>query len=213
MRLLSVQVGRPRAVEWNGGVVQTSIWKHAVDGPVRVHATNLSGDEQSDLSVHGGPDKAVYAYPSEHYASWSDELRARDLPWGAFGENFTTEGLVETVIRIGDRLRIGSAEFVVTQPRMPCFKLALRLDRADIIERFVRRNQPGFYLRVAGEGTVRPGDRIDLVSQDSGGVTVADVAALRNGLMDDEALMRRVIDTPALTEGWRAHFRKQLSPS
>ena len=210
MRLLSVNVGRPRPVEWNGGVVMTSIWKHAVDGPVRAARTNLAGDEQSDLSVHGGPEKAVYAYPSEHYASWSDELRVVDLPWGAFGENLTTEGLSETEVRVGDRLQIGTAEFLVTQPRLPCFKLALRLDRADIIQRFVRRNRPGFYLAVAREGVVQAGDRIQVVSGSPNSVTVADVAALRNGLVDDEGLMRRAIEAPGLSEGWRAHFRARL---
>jgi MOSC domain-containing protein YiiM len=210
VKLRSVNVGRPRPVEWNGTVVMTSIWKHAVDGPVRATPTNLAGDEQSDLSVHGGPDKAVYAYPSEHYASWSDELRVVDLPWGAFGENLTTEGLVETDVRIGDRLRIGTAEFVVTQPRLPCFKLALRLDRPDIIQRFVRRNQPGFYLAVAREGVVQAGDGIEVVGADPTGVTVAEVAALRNGLVDDDVLMRRAVRASGLSEGWRAHFRTRL---
>ena len=122
MRLISVNVGRPRDVDWHGRVVQTSIWKSPVKGQVRVTTLNLAGDEQSDLSVHGGPEKAVYVYPSEHYEYWRRELPAADLPWGAFGENFTTEGLLEADVSIGDRLRAGSAEFLVTQPRVPCLQ-------------------------------------------------------------------------------------------
>jgi len=124
-----------------------------VEGEVRVTRLNLQGDEQSDLSVHGGADKAVYVYPSEHYAYWREQLPGVDLPWGAFGENFTSEGLLEEHARIGDRLRVGSADFVVTQPRMPCFKLGIRFDRPDIVKRFLRARRTGFYLSVMREGT------------------------------------------------------------
>ena len=137
MKLLSINVGVPREIEWNGKMVRTSIFKQPVQGRVRVAQLNLEGDQQSDLSVHGGIDKAVYAYPSEHYASWREELPGIDLPRGVFGENFTTEGLLEETVHIGDRLRIGSAHFVVTQPRMPCFKLGIRFNRPDIVKRFL----------------------------------------------------------------------------
>jgi MOSC domain-containing protein YiiM len=154
MKLLSVNVGLPREIEWKEKVVRTSIFKAPVTGPVRVAKLNLDGDQQSDLSVHGGIDKAVYAYPSEHYAFWRREIPGMDLPWGVFGENFTTEGLLEEMVHIGDRFRVGSAEFVVTQPRMPCFKLGIRFNRSDIVKRFLQSGRSGFYFAVLKEGEV-----------------------------------------------------------
>jgi len=147
-------------VQWRGKTVTTSIFKAPVTGRVRVSRLNLAGDEQSDLTVHGGVDKAVYVYPSEHYPYWREQLPDFPLPWGAFGENFTTDGLSEKDIHIGDRLRIGTAEFEVTQPRMPCFKLGIRFDRADMVKRFLRSGRSGFYLRVLKEGDVSAGDSI-----------------------------------------------------
>jgi len=176
MRVVSIQVGRPREIEWRGKTVRTSIFKEPVSGPVRVGKLNLAGDEQADLSVHGGVDKAVYAYPSEHYAHWRDELPGVELPWGSFGENLTTEGLSETAVRIGDRLSIGSAEFLVTQPRLPCFKLAIRFGRPDMVKRFQRSGRSGFYLAVAREGTISAGDPIQVLSTEGSGFKVADVA-------------------------------------
>ena len=144
MKLISVNVGLPRVVDVGGRAVTTSIWKAPVDGRVRVHRLGLEGDQQSDLSVHGGPNKAVYVYPTEHYEFWRRELPDADLPWGAFGENLTTVGLGEADVRIGDQLRIGSAQFVVTQPRMPCYKLGLRFGRDDMIKRFLLSGRSGF---------------------------------------------------------------------
>src|SRR5438132_8973655 len=175
MKLLSVNVGFPREVEWNGKIIRTSIFKAPVSGRVRVAKLNLKGDQQSDLSVHGGIDKAVYAYPSEHYPFWREELPGTDLPWGVFGENFTTKGLLEETVHIGDRLRIGSAEFVVTQPRMPCFKLGIRFGRSDIVKRFLQSGRSGFYLAVLREGEVTVGDSIELLERDEHGITIADV--------------------------------------
>lgn len=174
VKLLSVNVGLPRELDWRGHRVRTSIWKSPVEGPVRVHRLNLEGDEQSDLSVHGGAEKAVYAYPSEHYEHWRRELSAMDLPWGAFGENFTTEGLLEDVVKIGDRLRVGSAEFLVTQPRLPCYKLGVRFDRVDMVKRFLKGGRTGFYLAVSREGAVASGDPIEFAGRDDHDVTVAD---------------------------------------
>ena len=154
MQVLSVNVGGPRDVEWRGERVRTSIWKSPVPGRVAVRRTNLAGDEQSDLTVHGGPDKAVYVYPAEHYDFWRGELPDADLPFGAFGENFTTRGLAEPDVAIGDRFRIGDAEFVVTQPRMPCFKLGIRFQRPDMVKRFHASGRNGFYFAVTREGTV-----------------------------------------------------------
>jgi MOSC domain-containing protein YiiM len=173
--VLSIQVGLPREVEWRGRLVTTSIWKSPVSGPVRVMRLDLEGDEQSDLTVHGGPDKAVYVYPSAHYAFWREQLAEPDLPYGAFGENLTTSGLSEDTVCIGDTLRIGSAEFVVTQPRMPCFKLQIRFDRADMVKRFAQSGRSGFYLRVVREGEVEAGDEITFISRDERRVSVADV--------------------------------------
>ena len=145
MKLLSVNVGLPREIEWKGKIVRTSIFKAPVPGRIRVAKLNVEGDQQSDLTVHGGIDKAVYAYPSEHYAFWRHELPGVELPSGVFGENFTTEGLLEETLHIGDRLRIGSSEFVVTQPRMPCFKLGIRFNRPDMVKRFLQSGRTGFY--------------------------------------------------------------------
>lgn len=181
MKLVSVQVGRPREIESGGETVVTSIFKDPVSGPVRVGRLNLDGDEQSDLTVHGGVNKAVYAYPSEHYAFWRHELPDAELPWGAFGENLTTEGLLESEIHIGDRFRIGTAEFVVTQPRMPCYKLALKFGRPDIIRRFMKSERSGFYFSVAQEGQLSAGDAIVLVSTAADAPTVRDVLRAREG--------------------------------
>jgi MOSC domain-containing protein YiiM len=199
-KLVSVNVGLPREVDWHGKSVQTSIWKNPVKGPVRVGALNLDGDQQSDLSVHGGADKAVYAYPSEHYSYWRQEFPDMELPWGVFGENFTTQGLLEEKLQIGDRLRIGSAEFVVTQPRMPCFKLGIRFGRPDMVKRFLRGGRTGFYLSVLHEGRVAAGDSIDHVAGETHGVTVSDIVSLYNTDAENQELLRRVSELPALPE-------------
>ena len=211
MKLLSVNVGLPRGVEWNGRTIRTSIFKAPVSGRVRVRRLNLDGDEQSDLRVHGGVDKAVYVYPSEHYAFWHNELSNVELNWGAFGENFTTKGaLDDKAVHVGDRFRIGSAEFVVTQPRMPCFKLGIRFGRADIIKRFLHSGRNGFYLAVTQEGGVAAGDSIELLKHDENGVTVADIAALYTADEANQDLLRRVSELASLPESWRAYFRKRL---
>lgn len=177
MRLLSVNGGLPRDVESRGRIVQTSIWKSPREGRVRVNRLNVEGDQQSDLSVHGGIDKAVYVYPSEHYELWRRELPGMDIPWGAFGENFTIEGLLESDVRIGDRLTIGSAQFEVTQPRLPCYKLGIRFGRDDMIKRFLLSGRSGFYLAVLREGEIGAGDAIALEPGHTGAPTVAEVAA------------------------------------
>ena len=209
-QLVSVNVGLPREVDWHGRVVRTSIWKRPVEGPVRVATLNLDGDQQSDLSVHGGREKAVYVYPREHYEYWKRKLPGQDLPWGAFGENLTTEGLLEPDVRIGDRLRIGSAEFVVTQPRMPCFKLGIRFGRDDMVKGFLRSGRSGFYLAVLREGEVARGNPIEFTGRDDHGVTVADIASLYARDMDNEDLLRRAVQVPALPESWKEYFRERL---
>ena len=210
MQLVSVNVGLPREVAWQGRVVRTSIWKDPVEALVRVSSLNLEGDQQSDLSVHGGPEKAVYAYPREHYEYWRRELPGTDLGWGTFGENFTTAGLLEPEIRIGDRIRVGSAEFLVTQPRMPCFKLAVRFGRDDMVKRFLHSGRSGFYLAVVREGEVARGDSLEFAGRDEHGVTVADIASLYARDRDNEGLLRRAVDVPALPESWKEYLRKRL---
>lgn len=210
MKLISVNVGLPREIDWRGRNVRTSIWKTAVEGRIRVRRLNLDGDRQSDLSVHGGPDKAVYAYPSEHFEYWAREFPGTDLPWGAFGENFTTEGLLEGDVRIGDGFRVGSAEFRVTQPRMPCYKLGARFDRDDMVKRFLRSGRTGFYLAVLREGEVARGDSIECTERSDHDVTVADIVALYSHDSENQSLLRRAVALPALPDSWRDYFRKRL---
>jgi MOSC domain-containing protein YiiM len=210
MKLMSLNVGLPRDVEWRGETVRTSIFKAPVTGRVRVRAENIDGDRQSDLSVHGGIDKAVYAYPSEHYALWRRELGLAELPWGSFGENLTTEGITEDRICIGDRIRCGSAELAVTQPRQPCFKLGLRFGRPDIVKRFQRSGRSGFYFAVTREGELGVGDSIELIEADGDRITIADAVRAFYDRRADPALLRRLAALPALSEGWRDHFRQVL---
>ena len=210
MKLLSINVGWPQEIDWRGEIARTSIFKAPVAGRVRVTKLNVQGDRQSDLSVHGGSDKAVYAYPSEHYAFWRTELPGTELPLGVFGENFTTEGLLERNVHIGDRLRAGAAEFIVTQPRMPCFKLSIRFGRPDMVKRFQRSGRPGFYLTVLREGHVAPGDSIEFIARDTHGITVADIATLYMADVTNQDLLRRASDLSALPQAWREYFRKRL---
>ena len=175
MNVVSVNVSLPKTVEWRGRNVTTAIFKEPVEGRVRISRTGLVGDRQADPSVHGGPKKAVYAYPSEHYPVWRRELERVELPWGSFGENLTTEGLQEDTVHIGDRLRVGSALLRVTQPRMPCYKLEIRFGRDDMIRRFLASGRSGFYLAVLTEGDVAAGDRIELDHTEEGLPTVSEV--------------------------------------
>jgi MOSC domain-containing protein YiiM len=209
MQLVSVNVGLPREADWHGKRVRTSIWKRPVEGVIHVGTLDLDGDQQSDLTVHGGVDKAVYVYPSEHYAYWRRELPGMELPWGMFGENFTTAGLDEDRVHIGDRLRIGSAEFLVTQPRMPCFKLGIRFGSPDMVKRFLQSGRSGFYLAVLREGDVAAGNAIDRLAGESG-VSVVDIVSLYTTDADNQELLRRASEVPALAASWRDDFRKRL---
>jgi MOSC domain-containing protein YiiM len=210
MKLVAVSAGLPQEVVSHGRTVATSIWKRPVSGRVHVGRLNIAGDQQSDLALHGGPEKAVYVYPSEHYEYWKRELAGMDLPWGAFGENFTTEALLEESLAIGDRLRVGSAEFFVTQPRIPCFKLAIRFARDDMVKRFLRSGRSGFYLAVLREGEVGAGDRVEITQREGHGITVADIVTLYRSGADNQGLLRRAIEVRSLPEAWRAHFREKL---
>src|SRR5579862_1299573 len=179
VKLLSLNVALPRLALYHGKTINTAIYKQPVAGPVQLRTLNLDGDRQADLSVHGGLYKAVYGYPSEHYPLWREELPGidlpwgRDLPWGSFGENFTTEGLFESDLHIGDRLRIGPAILMVRQPRMPCYKLAAKFQRDDMIDLFLRSGRSGFYFSVEQEGEVQQGDCFELISKNPEGITIA----------------------------------------
>ena len=210
-KLISVNVGLPREVKWKNKMVTTAIFKDPVEGRVNVNTLNVEGDAQADLEVHGGPSKAVYVYPSEHYAAWRGELDDMDMPWGIFGENLTTEGLLEDQVRIGDRFCIGTTTFQVTEPRVPCYKLAVRFDRPDILRLINQTGRTGFYLRVLEEGVVEAGDDIDVLGQDPGEVTVANITSLHRGSEKTNAeLMRQAISIAALGESWREYFEHQL---
>ena len=210
MKLVSINVGLPREVQWRGKTVLTSIFKSPVAGTVKVGRLNVEGDRQSDLEVHGGADKAVYAYPVEHYAYWRAELPGVELPPGAFGENFTVEGLLEDGVRIGDRFTIGTAEFTVTQPRMPCYKLGIRFDRPDMLKRFLRSGRTGFYFAVTREGEVTAGDGVAPVARAEAAISVADIVRLYSADAANQDLLRKASELPALPEGWRDYFRKRL---
>ena len=210
MKLISLNVGLPRLAVYKGSTVNTGIFKKPVLGRVALRTLNLDGDRQADLSVHGGPYKAVYAYPFEHYAYWRSELPGVDLPWGMFGENFTTEGLGEDELHVGDRFRIGSATVMVRQPRMPCYKLPVKLQRDDIIERFLASGRSGFYFSVEQEGEVGVGDSIELLSQDLSGVTIAEMNRLFVRDRYNRDLLQKAITTAALPESWREYFLPRL---
>ena len=210
MKLISVNVGLPREVTWKGEMVITGIFKEPIKGPVMLRTLNLDGDRQADLSVHGGVSKAVYAYPAEHYAFWHTELPDMKLPWGMFGENLTTEGLLEDRVQIGDRFRIGEAEVMVTEPRLPCFKLGVKFRRADIIKRFLASRRTGFYLAVMKEGRVAAGDPVEPVHREKHGITVADITRVYAFEKDDLQTLRRVVQVEALPEKWRKRFERRI---
>jgi len=210
MKVLSINVARPRIIISKGQRISTGIFKQPVEGLVMLRRLNLDGDRQADLSVHGGPAKAVYAYPSEHYPLWRKELPDMDLPYGMFGENFTTEGLNEDNTNIGDRFRIGEAVVMVTQPREPCFKLAAKFGRDDIIKKFLESGRSGFYLAVVEEGMVESGQTIERIYRDENGVTVGDMNRLYLHGASDAALVRRALRVEALPSGYRDYLLQEL---
>jgi len=213
MKIVAVNVGLPREVRWRGMNVNTGIFKDPIEGRVALRKLNVDGDRQADLSVHGGEFKAVYCYPLEHYAYWKEELPGRDLPMGSFGENFTIEGLLEASVHLGDRFSVGSAEVVVTQPRLPCYKLGVRFQSDDMVKRFLASGRMGFYLAVTREGDVGAGDEIRVVARDPNAVPVTEITRLyiskRYG-GDDVASVRRALQVAVLPESWKEYFRERL---
>jgi MOSC domain-containing protein YiiM len=212
-RLVSLNVGLPREVIWHGINVTTGIFKYPVEGRVALRKLNLDGDRQADLTVHGGEHKAVYCYPVEHYEYWKKELPGVDLPMGSFGENFTTEGLPEDSIHLGDRFSVGSAEVIVTQPRMPCYKLGVRFRIDNMAKRFLASGRLGCYVAVTREGEVGAGDEIKVISRDPHAVPVAEIMRLyvAKGYGTDElASVRRALNVASLPDSWKDYFRERL---
>jgi MOSC domain-containing protein YiiM len=213
MKLVSVNVGLPREVTWRGRTISTGIYKQAVGGRVVLRKLNLDGDRQADLTVHGGEHKAVYCYPVAHYDYWRGELPEHALPMGAFGENFTTDGLLEDSVHVGDQFSVGSAEAVVTQPRLPCYKLGVRFGSDDMVKRFFASRRTGFYLAVTREGEVGAGDEIKMIARDPHAVPVAEITRLyaeRRYAESDVSSVERVLRVAALPESWKQYFRERV---
>jgi MOSC domain-containing protein YiiM len=210
LKLLSVNVGLPRIVTFTGDPVATGIFKEPVVGRVMLRTLNLDGDRQADLSVHGGPSKAVYVYPSEHYDYWKHELPGVKLSWGMFGENFTSAGLFESELNVGDRLSVGSAVVMVTEPRMPCYKLSIKFGRSDIVKKFLASERTGFYFAVLQEGEVGAGDSIELMEKTDHSVRVSDITRLYTRDKHNLELLRRAVEVEALPESWKSYFHQRI---
>src|SRR5579872_4115843 len=212
MKVVSLNVGLPRDVVWHGRPITTGIYKQPVQRRVALRTLNLDGDRQADLTVHGGAQKAVYCYPIEHYAYWKKELPGREVPIAIFGENFTTDGLMEDTIHLGDTFSVGSAEVVVTQPRLPCYKLGIRFQMDDMVKRFLASGRSGFYLAVTREGEVGAGDQMTPLSQDPNAVPVSAITRLyiaKRYSTDDLQLTHRALRVAALPESWKEYFRER----
>ncbi len=208
MKLISVNVGLPREVTWKGKTVTTGIFKEPVSERVMVRSLNLDGDRQADLTVHGGLDKAVYVYPFEHYDYWQSELPDTELTPGIFGENFTITGLREEEVNIGDCFGIGNVTLMVTQPRLPCYKLGIRFGRPDMVKQFLASRRTGFYFRVLQQGEVGAGDTLEMVSRDDNNITVADITQLYVREEDNPDLRQRAAQFEALPKSWRDYFQQ-----
>jgi MOSC domain-containing protein YiiM len=197
-------------VNFQNELVTTGIFKMPVSGRVRLRKLNLDGDKQADLTVHGGADKAIYAYPKEHYNYWKKELPGTSLPWGMFGENFTTQGMFEETVNVGDQFQVGTAKVVATQPRMPCYKLGVKFGRMDIIKKFLASGLTGVYFKVMKEGDLEQGDEIKLIKKDENKVTIKDIVRLYTVNKDDLQTMERAVKVKDLPNGWKFHFIEQL---
>jgi ferredoxin-NADP reductase/MOSC domain-containing protein YiiM/ferredoxin len=210
-RLLSVNVGGPREVEWEGKTVRTAIWKYPVDGPRMVRRINIEGDDQADRLAHGGEHRAVFVYQIDSYRYWERELGRDDFTYGQFGENFTVDGLADDEVCIGDRYRIGEALFEVTQPRVTCYRVGIRLNEPAMPTLLVAHHRPGFYLRVLNEGVVQAGDEVERVAVGPERLTVADVDALLYLPNKSRAMLERALRVPALSAGWQGSFQELLA--
>jgi MOSC domain-containing protein YiiM len=211
MHVISVNVGLPREVAWKHMRVSTAIFKEPVEGAIVIRKLNLDGDRQADLTVHGGPQKAVYGYPVEHYNYWRKLLPQMPPVFGAFGENLTTRGVSEEDLCIGDHVRVGTALLQVAQPRMPCYKLQVRFDREDMTKLFVASLRSGFYFSVIEEGEVGEGDAMEIVQRDQHGISVAIVNGLYYARTVDEELLERTLRVPSLTSESRSAILSRVS--
>jgi MOSC domain-containing protein YiiM len=211
MKLVSLNVGKPRTVPYAEGEVTTGIFKSGVPGPLLLRRLNLDGDVQADLENHGGRNKAVYAYPSEHYEFWRREFPKRELPWGMFGENLTTEGLTEEDACIGDQFRIGEAVVKVTQPRIPCYKLGIRFGCPDMAKRFLASRRSGIYFAVVEEGLANAGDAIERIHEDKNRLSIADVNRAYVDATSNQPLVRRIVSLEILPRGLHDEFAEELA--
>ena len=211
LHVISVNVGLPREVVWKGKTVLTGIFKEPVTGRIPARRLDLDGDRQADLSVHGGPAKAIYVYPAEHYPYWREQFPTMNMPWGMFGENLTVEGLEEKTVHIGDQFRIGTARVVVTQPRFPCYKLGLKFQRDDMLKRFLQSGLTGFYLAVLEEGEIAAGDPLTLLVREEHAVSVSDIISLYTHDKKNLALLQRAVAVKALPESWRETFNEAIA--
>src|SRR5216683_6479889 len=209
-RLLSVNVGLPREITWRGKTVYTSVWKEPVQGRRLVRRLNIDGDAQGDLAGHGGEHRAVFVYQMDSYHYWERELKRRDFRFGQFGENFTVEGPADSEVCIGDRYRIGSALFEVTQPRVTCYRVGIRMDEPRMAALLVEHHRPGFYFRVLETGEVAAGDEIVKVSDGPERMSVAEADALLSLTGHSRAQLERALRIPALPAGWRGSFQALL---
>lgn len=211
IRILSVNVGIPRTFLWKDREVTTGIFKAPAKGPIMLRRLNLDGDRQADLENHGGWAKAVYVYPSEHYEFWRNVLPDMELSWGNFGENLTTQGLKEEETHLGDQFRIGEAVVMATQPRIPCYKLGLRLGRDDIVKQFLESHRSGIYFSVVREGLINAGDSMERIKEDEHRITVRDINRAFINCGDHIPLVRRALGHKVLPAGLRDHFLAQIS--
>jgi len=214
MKLISLNIGLPRDVVWHSRTVTTGIFKEPVEGRIRLRKLNLDGDRQADLTVHGGEHKAVYCYPVAHHEYWRSELPGRELPMGMFGENFTADVPLEDSVHLGDRFSVGSAELIVTQPRLPCYKLGLKFQSDDMVKRFLASGRTGYYFAVVREGEVAAGDEMTRTAQDPTGVTVSEITRLyiaKRFSPDDLISVQRALQVAALPQSWKDYFQKRLT--
>ena len=210
-RLLSVNVGLPRDVTWQGKTVHTAVWKAPVEGPRMVRRLNIDGDGQGDLAGHGGEHRAVFVYQMDSYRYWQNELGRKDFTYGQFGENFTVEGLSDAEVCIGDRYRIGGALFEVTQPRVTCYRVGIRMNEPRMAALLVAHGRPGFYLRVLEEGEVKAGDEIVQIAAGPERMTVSEIDALLYMPGHPRARLEQALRIPALSAGWRGSFEALLA--
>lgn len=209
-KILSVNVSIPKEIEFEGQKVTTGIFKEPVEGRIMLRTLNLDGDKQADLTVHGGPDKAVYAYPIEHYQFWRKVYPNTEMPNGMFGENFTIEGLMESEVSVGDSFEIGSSKVIATQPRMPCYKLGVKFGRMDVLKKFLASGRSGIYFKVLKEGEVGTGDPIIKIKKDTNRVAISDIVRMYASDKEDINMMQRAVKVEALPEGWRDYFLEQI---